>query len=1366
MKYIYCYFLALIVSIVSNAQNKDLSFETIQYDEKFPQSTVSKILQSKNGFIWIGTENGLVRYDGYNFLRFYTHNKDNGTISNNFINDIYEDTEENLWVATNHGVNLYNKDTNKFRIIDLPPIKGGRNYIAVITEDDQQNLWVGTNKGLKVFNKQSYLLENIFQESNLILSNYRILSLFFDKDYGFLVGTNKGLQCFDPKSGLNKKLPKIIAENKNLLQQRILKIAKDKKGNLWFATENNGAFLYSIKKNKVINYRFDVKDNTTISSNNIKDILMVDDDVVWFATDDGLNVFEKKSEQFVRYYHNALIPSTVNDNNINSLFKDKDGSVWIGTNTGSIDLYNKSYSNFMNINENVSTSFGLNNPTVNTLLKDVNGSFWIGTNGGGLSYLNSKKQKIESYPIDLLTSKNIITSLVNKDEDNLLCGTLFGLKQYHKKTKKFKDIFIDEDEVKVSCLFVDEDETIWVGTDGTGLIKLPKDGNVEKYQKNIFSNSISDNFIIDIENTKEGLFISTQYGLNFFDKKTKQFTRVLQGKDEKSLSSNTLSTMFTDSKGKLWIGMGYGGLNYYDEESKTFHLLNESIGFTDGAIKSISEDSKGNLWVSSNNLLFQIKIKQFSLPFKKSNFEITSYTSKNGIAVKNYETNCSVKLDNNQLVFGGANGLTIFNPENIVEPKIENKIVLTKLFVNNKEIQFSEEDQILRSDISEASEINLEYNQKYVGFEFSALNFINSEKTRYAYKLESTFDKDDWHKIGSQNKVNLTALTPGNYTFKLNTIDKNGDLGTNIKTLKINITPPLWRTQWAYFAYLLLILVVLYFIMNFIKSKVIIQQALLSKERENERQAELYNMKLDFFTNISHEIRTPLTLIQGPVEELLETSEKNTPLDTKLTLIKKNSDRLLTLINELLDFRKIESKQRKMRFEEQDIVAFCFDIYESFKGLSVQKNIDYKFVMNTKEIFVFFDKKQMEKVVYNLLSNAFKFTKKNGKIVISIEESNDDFGNVLIKIKDNGIGIPSESKKNVFKNFFQVDERGQKNKGSGIGLALSKNIVELHHGVLSIESIDNSWEKTVFIISLLKGKKHLDKFEIAEELITIEELKTIQNIGETKNEESIEIIDDVEEEEDNKKTVLVIDDHKEIRKFITEILKEEYTIVSFSSAKEALSYMEKQIPDIIVCDVMMPEMDGFEFCNEIKTNESTNHIPVILLTAKASIQNRIDGLSFGADAYITKPFSVKVLKLNILNLLSSKEVLRQKYSGSFIVDSSLDTIDVPEEKFIKKLMGIIELNIENSDFDVNQLVKEIGMSRTVLYKKVKTLTNHSVASLIKHVRLKKAADILLKTNYNISEVSYMVGFSDRKHFSKEFKKIYNVSPTDYKNSQS
>ncbi|MFB9057833.1 two-component regulator propeller domain-containing protein [Mariniflexile ostreae] len=854
MNVISLYILVFAISISSYAQNPDLRFKTVEYGENFPQSTISSIVQSKKGFIWLGTDNGLVRYDGYEFLRYYTQNKEEGTISNNIVTCIYEDAEENLWVGTNHGVNLYNKKADNFTGVDISSVKGGPNYISSFVEDDEGNLWVGTFGGVRKINKKNLLLEGGTNDSSTAFNN-KVFALLYDPAFGVLVSTHLGLQCFNPRTGLEIELPALLKNHPTFLKEKVLKIIKDDCGDLWFATESGGVFWFSKNEYQLINYKHIFNNANSISTNNIKDIVSVDTNTIWFATDNGLNVFKKDSKKFKVYEHSPILSTSISDNNITSLLKDREGSIWLGTKTGSIDFYNESNLNFINIKESVNQNFGLNNTIVNALVSDYNGALWAGTNGGGLNYLDFKTHKNQSYLIGDFKGNNIIKALVHKDENTLLCGTLFGLYQFDKRSNRFSKIPISGTEVQVSSIAVDNDD-IWVGTDGNGLIHISKNGAIKTYRKGDSESSISDNFILHIENRDNGLWVSTQFGLNFFNKNTKAFTSFFKTAQNHSLPNNTLTALYSDSKNRLWIGLGYGGLSYFDTKNKKFYLINESLGLTDGAIKSIAEDNQGNLWVSSNNLLFKITIKQFELPFKASNFEITSYGSSDGIAVKNYVLNSSAILGD-ALAFGGAEGLVLFNPNKILKPKVKNKVVLTKLIVNNQAVKFSPNNTILEKDISEASEIALNHNQKFIGLQFSSLNFINTENNTYAYKLEGAFEEEDWQNIGTQNSINLAALNSGTYTFKVKPLyaGNAGDIDT-IKSLKINILSPWWQTYWAYALYMVLLLLVFLIIIKFIKSKVVIKQALLLKQSESERQRELYNMKLDFFTNISHEIRT------------------------------------------------------------------------------------------------------------------------------------------------------------------------------------------------------------------------------------------------------------------------------------------------------------------------------------------------------------------------------------------------------------------------------------------------------------------------------------------------------------------------------
>jgi signal transduction histidine kinase/ligand-binding sensor domain-containing protein/DNA-binding response OmpR family regulator len=1352
------------------AQVKELYFDKINYDEGFSPSMISGMIQSKKGFVWIGTENGLFRYDGYNFNRYTRDKKVEGSLSNSHINVIFEDSEENLWIGTNNGLNFYKKNSNSFVAIDLnEEIKGGKNYISSFVEDDQKTVWVGTFGGLKKINKKSNSLENVSTDLNFILNQSRVLSLFYDKEYGLIVGASKGIQCYDISTSTLKKLPNVFYENPEFLTAKIWKTVKTSNGDLWFGTETKGAFFYSKQNNTLTQYKNEYTNPNSISSNWINDITIIDKNTIWFATKEGLSVFNKSKNNFKRYKHSPLNNSTLTDNDIKCFLTDKSGSIWLGTSAGEINFYNKSNSNFIKITETFKPNFGLNNAIVNAVLNDEN-ALWVGTYGGGLNHLDFKNKTSNSYIIekeDQKKTKNIITSIIKKDEETILCGTFNGLFEFNKKTKKFKQIPLSkngeiENERPITSLLLDN-EDIWVGTNGNGIKRILKNGTIENYVNDGSLNSISDNFIMDIENRKNGLWISTQDGLNYFDKKSKKVKKIYRSNQENSIDNNSLTVLFTDSKNRLWIGADFDGLYCLDENANSFFILNKSNGLTDATIKSISEDNQGNLWVSVEDFLFEIKIKSDAKKLTLSDVEITKYTEKDGVSSKQFSYNCSTKLNENKLVFGASKGLLIFNPKNVIKAVNKNDIVFTKLIINNEIIESGHKNGILKNAISETTEITINYDQGYVGLEFSNLNFISPKKSNYAYKLDNSFKDDDWHNTGTQNRINLANLNSGTYLLSIKSSNEDGSWNPKIKTLQINILPPWWRTWWAYCIYILFVLITSYFIYQFIKNKIRLKRELFLEHVENERKQEMFNMQLNFFTNISHEIRTPLTLIKGPVEELLYATENNPKTVHKLKTIQQNSDRLLKLVNELLDFRKAEKGHMKLYCEKQDLISFCFDIYESFKGVAAEKNIEYKFVLDTNTIPVYFDKNQMEKVIFNLLSNAFKFTKKNGKIVFAVEQRSTSENKVFIKIKDNGIGIPENSKNNIFTRFFQVDDRGVNNVGSGVGLALAKNIVELHKGEISIPDEKESWANTVFQIELQLGNKHLTKEQIIE---SDDDNLNIKSIESENNEYTEDTFENAEIEEiSDKKTILIVEDNDEVRKFIYDILEEDYHVVDFCNGREALAFMDTEIPDLIVSDVMMPEMNGLEFCKHIKTNESTNHIPVILLTAKASTDNKIEGLTTGADAYISKPFNIQILKLSILNLLSSKEILRLKYSGNFIIDSDLNKLTTPEDIFIKKLMKIIEQNLEKPDFDVNMLVREIGMSRTILYKKVNTLTNHSVASLIKYIRLKKAADIILKTTHPISEIAFLVGFNDRKHFSKEFKKVYKVSPTEYKNSK-
>ncbi|WP_052016977.1 hybrid sensor histidine kinase/response regulator transcription factor [Arcticibacter svalbardensis] len=1350
----------------SSAQT--LNFKHISYKEGLVQSPISNFLQDNQGFIWFGNLKGLTRYDGYEFKTFIYDEEDKSSISNNRVNVILQDHNKNLWVGTANGLNLYNKNSESFTPIDVLEIKGGRNYISSLAEDSNGDLWVGTFAGIRKLNRRTQKLEPVIKPSQSeTLSSKAVFSLFVDQDNFMWVGTKSGLQKFDPKTGKVISLPSSFDVVKDL---KVLVTRQDKIGNLWFGTEVSGVFNYQRSTNTLKRYVVKDGDANCISSNWVKDILLYNAHTIWFATRNGISTLNTKNQQFTNYKHDPLNSNSLNDNSIWSFMKDKASCVWVGTFAGGINFYYKGNANFQNVGERVGDRIGLNHVLVNAVSEDKDGSWWIGTFGGGLNHIiRDRKSEYYSVKSDLEgRPSNGIKSLADDGKGNLWIGSLDGLSLFNKRNKSFKYFKFPIRDGKLSEDLINtvlpDGRGAWVGTNGGGLryvlpdgsspIFLRKQGHRTGKSKNTFT--LSDNFITALIKDEQGnLWIGTQNGLNYFNPKVKGITKLYRKvrNTKFQINSNNVTTLFIDSKRRLWIGTEGGGLNYFDKSTGHFFAISKNLGLGDDMIHTIVEDDSQNLWLSTDLGLYKLKFKSFHLPFKKEDLEITSYTANDGLISNQFSSNAGIRLHTGEILFGGLNGLSLFYPENIIKNTSAPKVALTRILLNNRVVAIGEDAPLTKS-ILEAQQIIVPHDQSNLSLTFSALNFINPENNQYAYKLEGLPNDKEWQQTGTQRVVNFANVSPGSYLFKVKAANNDKVWSDDIRILKIIVLPPWWLSWWAYLIYMVLTAFISLIIIRFFRNRVRLKRDLYLEHVYNIRREELYQLKLNFFTNISHEIRTPLTLILGPLDKVMRSGEAKI-FSKQLILIKNNADRLMKLVSELLDFRKAEEGHLKIHCSEQDIIVFCSDIFESFNELAEDQKISYQFITSSKQLFIYFDEDQLEKVIYNLLTNAFKFTSEKGSISLIIEE---DQEGVSIKIVDDGKGIPQVLQPKLFESFFQVDDRGRHNIGSGIGLALSKSIMELHKGRIEVNTETGLKSVTVFTIFLKKGSDHLDESTIVKYHTLAEDAREQTASPDPGLDTShVEIV----HSSARKYTVLVAEDNDEVRGMVVDILSTGYRILQFSCAEDALVYMENEIPDLILSDIMMPGMNGLDFCKVVKLKESTSHIPFVLLTAKASINNQIDGLSIGADAYLFKPFSPQVLELNIKNLLRAQEVTREKFGQRFILQPTLLDVTSPEELFVSKLMSIIQDKMEDPAFDVNELVNEIGMSRTVLYKKVQSITGLPVADLIKQIRLKKAAELFKHTSYSVSEVTYMVGFNDRKYFSKEFKKQFVVPPSEY-----
>ncbi|MDQ8005331.1 MAG: two-component regulator propeller domain-containing protein [Pedobacter sp.] len=1349
-----------------DAQQAPLKFNHLSFKEGLAQSPISTIVKDSKGFIWLGSWKGLTRYDGYTFRTFKHQNQQPKSISNNRVNAIVEDKKGKLWIGTSNGLNIYNPATEVFKRVDIRDIKGGRNYISSVLLDSYQNVWTATFAGVKLVDTQKWVLkEQIGLKDTSLNSLYSAVAftMFEDNAKRVWVGSKNGVKLFNPKSRKVLQLPNAIANSEELNAAKIIVIRQDKAGNLWFGSETAGLFRYEPKNDRLKVFKNQDNNSKSILSNWIRDVYIYDAQQIWVGTRNGLSIFDTQTEQFTNHTHSAVNPNSLSDNTIWSFMQDDASGIWIGTFAGGLNVYYPSNANFGNIGERIGDRMGLSHLVANAISEDKAGGLWVGTYGGGINYLNRNTGDYRYFDIrnDQKQTRNGVKSLAEDADGNLWVGTLDGLCHFNKETKKIRFFKFAVTQGKFSenliNSIVPEADGVWVGTNGGGMRYLKPDGTYRTFVHSPQDKtSISDNFVVTlIKDAQSNLWIGTQNGLNYYDRRKDTFKRFIKRNKPNTLSNNSIITMFKDSKDRLWIGTDGGGLNYYNPITDKFYALNEEESLTDDVIHAIVEDDRGDIWISTDDGLYKLHFKNFNLPFSAKNVAITHYNANDGLASNQFQTNAGLKLKSGELLFGGINGLTSFFPDRLIKNELKPKVAFTDFLIRNRPALVDSANSPLKKSVTFSDHIELKYDEGYITIKFAALNFINPEKNQYAYKMEG-IRGDDWHYSGTQREANYTNLSPGNYTFMVMAANNDGLWNTEPITLSITVLPPWWQTWWAFVIYAAIIYYIALTIYKFQKNRLKLKRELYLEHLEKERQEELHQMKIDFFTNISHEIRTPLTLILGPIEKMLMGSGLNAAASKQLTQVQHNANRLMRLVTELMDFRKAESGHMKLAFSACNLVQFAEEIYLSFQTLAQDKQIVYQFESNVKELEVYFDKDHLEKVLFNLLSNAFKFTPEKGKITFKIEAGENS---VSVKVIDTGRGISQKNIEQLFTKFFQVYNEEVSNSGYGIGLALSKNIVELHKGTIDVVSDieDEQNKETTFTVTLPLGAAHLDSNSIIPEYMNSDNpvhyyLQSAANDIITENEQ---------ETVDHKYTILVIEDNLELRNFIKDSFKNQYRVVEAANGVQGLEMALSELPDLIISDVMMPEMDGLELCRRIKTDERINHIPVVLLTARAAYIHQINGYEKGADAYITKPFSTQILALNVKNILATKEAGRQKFVRDILLNPEPVKIESPDDKFLAKLMQIIEQNLDNTDFDVTALTQEIGMSKTVLYKKVQAITNLSVADLIKSIRLKQAAYLLESNQMTVAEVAFAVGFNDRKYFSKEFKKQYDVSPSEY-----
>lgn len=1333
---------------------RKLVFNKLNAENGLSQNSVLTIVQDHTGYMWLGTSYGLNRFDGRNF-KVYQNDpaasgmSGQGSLSGNYILSSLSDSKHTLWFGTSHGLNRYLPETDSFEsaLAGKPGEKDklSSNTVNCIFEDSRGIVWVGTGRGLHRLTDREHLRFRPYfaQKGKPSLAGDDIRCIFEDSQRRLWVGTASGLTRmeFGPK-GIAYQVFSTEKKQGGLSDNFVTTVAEDKQKNIWVGTKHGGLNLLDNTMGSFTHYRKEDGSNG-LAHNNIRKIFADKAGKLWIATLEGLSILDPATRIFTIYQHEPETPTSLSQNSLYDIFQDASGSVWLGTYYNGVNIV-YSHETPFKVYQAGKSRFSIHHNVVSAVVKDKTGNLWVGTEGGGFSYLDvrtgtAKNFRSGSGGVPGMTS-NLVKAIVQDRRGDLWVGThLGGLNYYNTARRTFSAYRNSADNPgslssdNVSAVFEDSRGRLWVGTDQKGVDMLDKPTGTFRHF-NVGTPSpfkLSGNFIRNFyEDSRHNLWIGTTEGLNVLRNDSSRIDWIKpRDETQNKRFPRIINCVLEDARGTIWIGSYYGGLTRYDRASNTFINFSRKDGLPNDNVLGILDDERGNLWISTSNGLSR---------FDTVKRVFKNYTVADGLPGNEFIPNTHYKDASGEMFFGGLNGLVSFRPNTIETNDFAAPVVFTGLKLFNTPVLIGGPDELLQRDINLTREITFTHAQNIFTLDFALLNYIKPEKNAYAYRLEG-FEKN-WNYV-KMSSATYTNLPPGTYTFAVKAANNDGIWSKTPSRLTIRILPPVWKTWWAYCLYVIValgavLLVTRYFYMT----------ALFKREHE------LHQVKLNFFTNVSHEIRTHLTLIQGPVEGLMLARRDDEQVQANLALVRKNANRLLRLVSELMDFRKAETNHLALHVTRNDLVAFLRGVFQDFSFVSQHRNIESVFEYDTEDIPLYFDAGQMEKVIFNLLSNAYKFTHDGGKVCLKVTGEGDF---VRIRIEDDGIGIAPQYLSKLFANFFQIYDHGKQNTGYGIGLALSKSIVELHKGDLAVESTmeqHNRKGRTCFTITLLKGNKHFAPEQL-------EKLLTVAEDGLPAETESLPV--PVREPGGDKPVILLVEDNEEVRTFIAGSLADRYQIVQAENGEQGWAMATECIPELIISDVMMAEMDGLMLCTKLKTDERTSHIPVILLTAKASLNHQLSGLKTGADAYISKPFSIQLLELNVHNLLTSRRLMREKYSRQVTLQPRNVVIESLDEQFLARIVAITEDLMDNPDFGVPMLAEKIGMSQSVLYKKLKAVTDLSVNDFLKSIRLKRAAQLLQQQKMTIYEVAYAVGYDDRKYFSKEFKKQFGKTPTEY-----
>jgi signal transduction histidine kinase/ligand-binding sensor domain-containing protein/DNA-binding response OmpR family regulator len=1339
---------------------QEINFTALTAKDGLSSNNVNAILKDRYGIMWFATEDGLNKFDGTGFTVYRSKPGDSSSLQANEILSLHEDKKGNLWIGTSGGsLSLYDRRQDCF--INFP--SGNRpnaisNYvIRSICSDYRGNIWIANFNGVDVLEPASRHITRLTMPDGKLFSKVCIF-IFEDSQQRIWIGTTEGVFCYNIHTGSLHQYQH--TGNVNSLSGNVVSsIVQDKRGQIWIGSRDG---LSMLNKDAVdfTNYYHSDNNPASLSTNAVTSLACDDAGKLWIGTDRGLDIMGPTTGSISRHPYNIRDIHGLTSQLIRCVYIDKEGIYWLGTTRGGINKYDRNLNLFNWVMGSPFDEQGLPSSVVTAFAQADQQQLFVGTESGGLCMFDPLTRLFRPLPLhsrlpNTAPRPNVLC-LEKTGPNELMIGSFAdGLFILNTSNGRYQQLVKgpasgDLNSNDINCIEVDSRGNRWLGTNGEGINLLSSSNKlICRYTPNpVQSNDILlplNGYIRDLMEDRFGMvWIATHGGgMARFNPASREFT--IYTVSSSKLPNDKVQAILEDSRGDIWAGTFGGGLGRFNRQTNQFTTYGEKDGLQNNTIYEILEDKRGFLWVSSNKGLSSID---------PATSKVTNYNYYNGIQQNSFKRGAGMMASDGSLFFGGLDGFNYFNPAYLKKNNNTPSVMLADLKISNQSVRPSANGP-LKENISVAKEINLDYKQNFA-LHFVALNYTVPGQNQYAYILEG-FEKD-WNYAGSTSTASYTNIDPGNYVFRVKASNNDGVMSKGDTSIHIIVHPPIWRTVYAYVLYALLLIGTGIYIRHKGIEKIKRRFKLEQERREAERIHELDQQKIKFLTNLSHEFRTPISLILGPVDKLLS-QEKNSWQTDHLQVIKRNGKRLLNLVNQLLDFRKMEEHELMLQPSAGELISFMKDVFDSFKDLAERKKIAFAFSSSVEKLYTSFDHDKLERILFNLLSNAFKFTLSGGTISLAVEQQHHKTTNtgavwLSFILTDTGIGIPPEKKDKIFDRFFQHTTTSTiLNQGSGIGLSITKEFVTLHCGTIAVETAPG--KGTQFTVSLpfmpLETVNTAARQPIlpAEESIQYPPAEQELTNGHSKN---------------HKPLVLLVEDNEDFRFYLRDSLQANYKILEAGNGMEGWQAALARHPQLIVSDISMPVMDGIELCRKLKADKRTNHIPVILLTALIGDEAQIKGLGTGANDYITKPFNAEVLNAKIKNLLVLKDIFKTTFTRQIDIAAPQVQAQSDDEKLMSNAMRYLDEHITDSQVSVETLSRHLGMSRSTLYSRLFDLTGQTPVEFIRSVKLERAAALMEKTDMNIAQIAYSVGFATPKYFAKSFREKFNVLPSEYLNN--